>query len=265
MRPFIFEIGSTSISSFFFMIMIAALAATYVAVKIAKKDGLSEVAVLDMAIIGVVASMIGCRLFHVFFEAPLYYWEKPIRIFYFWQGGFVSLGAFISSAISWTVYLKIKKLDTLRYLDLGALIAPIIIFFVRVGCLLTGCCYGKPTDFFFSLTFTNPDSTAYLYYPGIPLHATQAYNMINAVIMFGVLFFVYKRRKFSGQVGAVFLIYYAIARFFIEFLRGDADRGLYFGGTISTGQIVMAGTFIIGITMYWILSRKKKREQKGLK
>lgn len=257
MRPFIFKIGDAGVPAFFFMIMVAALAATYFAVKIAKREGLSEVAILDMAIIAVIGSMIGARVFHILFEAPHYYLEHPIRVFYFWQGGFVSLGAFIVSGLGWAIYIKIKKLNVPRYLDIGALSAPVIIFFVRIGCLMTGCCYGRPTDFPISLTFTNPESTAYIYYPGAPLHATQIYNMLNAVIMFGVLYLVYKKRRFYGQVGAVFLIYYGITRFFIEFLRGDADRGLYFSNTISTGQIVMVLSLIGGIVMYWLFGRRK--------
>lgn len=258
MRPFLFKIGETGVPSFFFMIMVASLAAAFIAVRFAKKEGLSEVAVLDMAIIIVVGSIIGSRLFHIFIEAPGYYWEKPIRVFYFWQGGFVSLGAFTISILGCIIYLKFRKLDVARYLDIAALVTPVIIFFVRVGCLLNGCCYGKPTDFFIHLTFTNPASTAYQYYPNVPLHATELYNMINGAIMFGVLYLVYKRRQFFGQVGAVFLIYYAATRFFVEFLRGDVDRGVYFGGAISTGQIVMVISLIAGVIMYWVLGRRRE-------
>lgn len=260
MRPILFELGSVSIPSFFFMIMVAALAATFVAVKFAKKEGLSEVAVLDMAIIAVIASILGSRIFHILVEAPSYYWEDPIRVFYFWQGGFVSLGAFLGSIIGWLLYYRYKKLETLRYLDIGALVAPILIFFVRVGCLCTGCCYGKPTTFPFALTFTDPGSTAYYYHPNIALHATQIYNMMNAIVMFGVLYLVYKKRKFVGQVAASFLIYYGITRFMIEFLRGDEDRGIYFGGAVSTGQVVMSATLIIGIILY-ILFRRRGSER----
>lgn len=258
MKPVLLQFGNFSIPSFFFMIMIAALASTYVAVKFAKKEGLSEVAILDMAIVAVICSIIGSRVFHVLVEAPDYYLEDPIRVFYFWQGGFVSLGAFIGTVIGWIVYFKYKKLDARRYLDIGALIAPIIIFFVRAGCLFTGCCYGKPTTFPFSITYTDPASTAFIYYPNTPLHATQVYNMMNAVIMFGVLYLVYKKRQFYGQVLAVFLIYYGVTRFLVEFLRGDTDRGVYFGGAVSTGQIVMACAMLIGLILYIFFRRKSR-------
>lgn len=255
MRPVLFNIFGTGVPAFFFLIMVAALVATFVAVRFAKQEGLQEVALLDMAIVAVVASIIGSRLFHIIVEAPGYYWESPIRVFYFWQGGFVSLGAFISSIAGWIIYLRYRKLNVARYLDIGALVAPIIIFFVRVGCLLTGCCYGKPTDSWFSIVFTDSGSTAYHYHPNVPLYATQPLNMLNAIVMFCVLYFVYKKRRFFGQVGAVFLIYYSITRFFIEFLRGDVDRGVYFNGIVSTGQITMLVAFVAGIVMYTILKK----------
>ena len=261
MRPILFQIGSLDVPAFFFMIMIASLAACFSAMKFAKEEGLSEVAILDMAIIAVIGSIIGARVFHVLVEAPAYYWADPIRVFYFWQGGFVSLGAFIFSITGWTLYLRWKKYVVTRYLDIGALVAPIIIFFVRAGCLFTGCCYGKPTDLPIGIVFNNPASTAFYYYPGTSLFPTQIINMINAIVMFGFLFFVYKKRKFFGQVGAVFLIYYGISRFCIEFLRGDVDRGVYFGDMVSTGQLVMIITLLAGLIMYKVLSSRRKNDQ----
>jgi phosphatidylglycerol:prolipoprotein diacylglycerol transferase len=263
MRPILFKIGGVEVQSFFFMIMVAALASTYFARRIARREGLSEIVILDMALIGVIMSIIGARIFHIVVEAPDYYIEKPIRVFYFWQGGFVSLGAFIFTAVAWIIYFRKRKLPLLKYLDVGALSAPVIIFFVRVGCLMAGCCYGKPTNFPIHLVFRNPASTAYLYYPNVPLHATQLYSMMNAALMLVVLYTVYRRRRFDGQISALFLTYYGVTRFFIEFLRGDADRGLYFGGRISTGQIVMGIFFVAGVLIWKLLSRRKVGEEIG--
>lgn len=258
MRPFLFYIGSTGVPAFFFMVMVASLAATGLATRLAKREGLSEIVILDLAIIAIIASLIGSRIFHILFEAPDYYWEEPIRVFYFWQGGFVSLGAFILTAFSWFVYLKKKHLNILRYLDVSVCTAPIIIFFVRLGCLLAGCCYGKPTSIHWPhIIFTNPGSYPVIFgFKYIPLHPTQAYFMLNAIVMFFVIFAARKYRKFYGQIAATFLMYEGVSRFFIEFLRGDADRGMYFGGAISTGQIVMTLFFIAGVVM-WVYCKKR--------
>ena len=266
MRPTFFHIGSIGVPSFFFMIMIGALASTFFASYVARKDGADRVAMLDFGISAIIASVIGARLFHIFVEYPSYYWEKPIRVFYFWEGGFVSIGAFLASAITWIIYLRVRKLDPWRYLDYAITGVPIIIFFVRAGCLLVGCCYGKPTDFFIHLVFTDPASTAGHFHLGQPLHATQVYFMLNAIILWGLVFFVYNRKRFHGQLVAFFMIYYGLSRFLIEFLRGDDDRGLWFGESLSTGQIAMIFTFAGGLFLWFFLrnrTRIARSEQRG--
>lgn len=264
MQPILFRIGDVGIPAFFFMIMVGALVGTEIARRAARNEGLSEIVILDMAIIAIIASVIGARLFHVAFEDTAivtgdahYYLHNPIRILYFWQGGFVSLGAFIGTIISWIAYLYIRKQPLLRYFDVMAFATPVVIFFVRIGCVLAGCCYGKPTDFFIHLVFRHPGSTAYEYFPNTPVHATQCYAMANAVVMFVLLYFVRRHRRFYGQVLSVFLMAYGLLRFFIEEpLRGDVDRGVYLDGLLSTGQIVMAGFFAGGLMIY-LFARKR--------
>ena len=263
MRPFLFHIGSIGVPAFFFMIMVGALSATFYAYHLAKKEkGLDPVVFLDFGIVGIIAAVIGSRIVHILVENPSYYWEKPIRVFYFWQGGFVSLGAFLFVIVSIIVYLRIRKLPVWRYGDLETRVVPIIIFFVRLGCLCAGCCYGKPTDFFLHLTFTNPESAAGSVYPGAALFPTQLLNMANAVVLFFVLWAVYRYRRYYGQVFVVFLMYYGVTRFFIEFLRGDVDRGLWFNNTLSSGQVAMIGAFLLGIVLHlWL--RKREAIERG--
>lgn len=259
MLPFIFHYKDTYIPTFFFMVMVGSLAATFYAYWQAGKKNLSQVAILDIGMVGTLAGIMGARLFHVFVEAPDYYWADPIRVFYFWQGGFVGYGAFFGILIGATVYLKIRKLPILQYWDLLALGCPLIILAVRLGCLGAGCCYGKPTDFFFHLTFTNPASDAGHDFPGIHLHATQVYDIINALFDFTVLYIVDKRKQFHGQITLLFLMIYAFNRFLIEFLRGDADRGVYLDGSISTSQITGLIILAVGSLAYWKLSKNKIR------
>lgn len=260
MRPFLFHLGSLGVPSFFIAIMIGALSATFFGAWLAKREKADPVAILDCGIIAIIAAVLGSRIFHVLVEAPGYYWEHPSHVFHFWKGGFVSIGAYVFAISACLVYMWRRKLNVWRYLDLLAVMVPIVIFFTRVGCLCVGCCYGKPTHFFIHLTFTNPASTAAEYYPGIPLHATQLYNMFNALIMWGVLLLVYKYRKAYGQVAAAFLVYYGVTRFFIEFLRGDVDRGIWLNGLLSTGQLAMIVGFCIGIILFIERGRKSKGE-----
>ncbi len=238
------------------MIMVASLTATFYIYWQAGRKKMSQIAVLDIAMIGTIAGVIGARIFHILAEAPAYYWEKPVRVFYFWQGGFVGYGAFLGILISTLIYLKLRKLPIKQYADLIALGCPLIVFFVRVGCIGAGCCYGTPTDFFIHLTFNHPASDAGRELRGVALHATQIYDMLNAILTFFVIHWVDKRKKFHGQVLLTFFMTYAFLRILIEFLRGDADRGVYFNNWISTAQVTGIVFLAVGLFFYRKWSRR---------
>lgn len=271
MRPFIYYSPEFAIPSFAFMLMMASLVATTVSYKMAPSRGLSQVAVLDLGIIGTIMAVIGGRLFHIFVEGPIYaspgysnyYWEHPTHLWQIWRGGFVSYGAFLGLGLGWVVYLRWKKLDTWAYLDHVAVFAgPFIDFFTRLGCLLAGCCYGLKSPFhdhgkyLLYMVFNNRSSDAGYKFPGVPLWPTQIYSMIAAVLIFLICYWIERHRKFKGQVMMSFLMLYAFFRFWIEFLRGDMDRGVYFRDTISTAQIMSILFFVSCAVIYQILKRK---------
>lgn len=258
MRPFLIQYGDFSIPPYTFLIMVGALAAVWFGYRQCKRLKLPLVYALDMGMLAIIFGFVGGRIAHVLIEAPGYYWEDPWRVFYFWQGGFVSFGAHIGIALSWIAYLKWRKESIWTYFDLAAMSTCFTEFFGRMGCLFVGCCYGKPTDFWLSLTFHNPAATAYDYHPNISLHATQPYLMLNALLIFGVLYYLYKKHwHFQGQLISLWVIIYACNRTWIEFLRGDADRGVYFNGLISSAQLAMIGYAVLGLVMYKLLSSKK--------
>lgn len=261
MFPFIINHGEFVIPTFFFMIMLGVLATTFYIYFRAPKLGFSQVVALDMGILGAIFGVIGGRLFHVFAEAFWFYREDPMRVFEFWRGGFVSFGAFIGGTLAVMVYLKIRKLPILPYMDLAALGIPIMILFIRIGCLGAGCCYGKPTDFFLHLTFRDPGSDAGSKFAGISLHATQIYDMLNAVFVFALLNWRYARKKFEGEIVLLLFISYSFIRGLVEFLRGDMDRGVYFDGAVSTGQMTGFVLIVLCSVIYFILLR---RHQAGI-
>lgn len=262
MRPFLFYSPAFSIPSFAFSLMVASLVATWVSYKMAARRGLSQVAILDLAIFGTISAVIGIRLVHVVVEEPMYYLKNPLHIFQIWRGGFVSFGAFIGLALSWLIYLKVKKLDILRYLDhLCVFAAPFLIIIVRsLGCLMAGCCFGKPSPFdhfqyFLFIKFSHPSSDAGSLFPNVALFPTQVWATLYGIIIFLICYWVEGRQKFKGQVAATFLLTYSFFRFGLEFFRGDVSRGVYFGNHVSTGQIASGILFICGIILYFTLKK----------
>jgi len=265
MRPFLLNQYFSphfTIPSFAFSLMLASLIATTVCYVMAKRRGLSQVVILDLAIIGTIMAVIGMRLFHVFVEEPRYYLEHPWHVFQVWRGGFVSYGAVIGLAVGWIAYLKIRKLDMLRYLDHMVLFGtPIVMFVVRGGCLLAGCCFGKPSPFdkfewLLYIVFTDPRGDAGSLFPHQHLWPTQLYAMGYAVLIFLICYWFERHQKFKGQVAMVFLITYALFRSALEFLRGDVSRGVYLDGTISTAQITSMVSISIALIFYFYFKKR---------
>ncbi|MBF0106368.1 MAG: prolipoprotein diacylglyceryl transferase [Deltaproteobacteria bacterium] len=258
MFPFIINKGVFVIPAFFFMVMLGVLCATFYLYFRAKKMGFSQVVALDVGIVGAIFGILGSRVFHVFFEAFWFYKEDPLRFFEFWRGGFVSFGAYIGGVAAILTYLKLRRLPVFKYADFIALSVPFLILFIRIGCLGAGCCFGKQTDFFIHLVFTDPHSDAGSKFPAAHLHATQIYDMINALVCFTVVHWRYHRKKFDGEIMLLLYITYSFLRGLIECLRGDLDRGVYFDGAVSTGQITGAVLIILCSALYVYLLKKSK-------
>lgn len=258
MRPILFSIGDIQISAFYFMLILGALACAFYCHWVGGRRGLRREIFLDFGMVGIIGGFIGARILHILVEAPGYYWEDPLRVLAFWQGGSVSFGAFLGGGLSIVAYLRIRKLDILPYTDVVVLGLPLIHLCGRIACLLIGCCYGKPTDLPWAITFSNSAATVYKFYPNIPIHPSQIYEMIQALSIFiGInLFYFKKRDRFPGQCLPIFFIAYLIPRGIIEFSRGDLDRGLWFNGLMSTGQIAAVIGTVFFVFLYVHLRKR---------
>ncbi|MDR2708957.1 MAG: prolipoprotein diacylglyceryl transferase [Elusimicrobiota bacterium] len=199
-----------------------------------------------------ISAIVGARLLFVIAEFPDMF-SRPLEIFKVWEGGLVYYGGFIGSIIFAFAYLKIKKLNIYKVLDLFAPAVALGHFFGRIGCLLAGCCYGKPTNQPWGIVFEDPQSLAVL---GVHLHPTQIYEAGVNLILFVILYFYNKKAHKPGMAIAIYLIFYPICRFIIEFFRGDFRGGYSFG--LSVSQIISIIVFIIGITIFYRASKCKK-------
>jgi phosphatidylglycerol:prolipoprotein diacylglycerol transferase len=122
--------------------------------------------------------------------------------------------------------------------------------FGRLGCFLAGCCYGMETESRFSLVF--PENS---YAPsGVHLFPAQPISSALNFLNFFALIFFAKRVKADGQVAALYLIFYSVGRFIIEFFRGDIERGSI--GVLSTSQFISIFIFIIGMAIFIIRGRR---------
>lgn len=202
MLPVLFPDSILETPTYFVLYLLGFLGAILLATRTAQRDQLSPVRAIDLGMFSFLFGFTGARLFHIFIEAPSYYWEKPIRVFYFWQGGFVLYGGLVVGIVGgYCVVRYWWKESTARWGDAAA--APILlgIGIGRMGCLAAGCCHGTATDWWWGMVFTNPRSGAPLH---TPLHPTQ---LLEALFGLGMAFVLYKvYRKPPKRRGEAFML-----------------------------------------------------------
>jgi phosphatidylglycerol:prolipoprotein diacylglycerol transferase len=129
----------------------------------------------------------------------------------------------------------------------------------RIGCFMAGDDYGKPTTLPWAVTFHDPDAADIGGAPlGVPLHPVQIYESLVCLVLFFFLVWLARRKRFDGEIILTYAIVYAIARFMMEYVRGDADRGFILGGLLSTSQAIAIIVLLICIPLLFIRQRKKK-------
>lgn len=126
----------------------------------------------------------------------------------------------------------------------------------RFGCFLAGSAYGRPTDCPWGVVFNNALALAWYRTPiGIRLHPTQLYECLLAVLLFGLLQLGKRYQLASGVPILMLAAGYAFARYFIEFLRGDAERGLW--GPLSIPQWFCALALLVSVILLTLILRPK--------
>ena len=192
----------------------------------AKSLGLSEDQVSLLVIVVICSSALGGKLF-LFFQEPALY-LNDISLFLLNSGqGFVFYGALIFAIAALYLFIKFQSLPVLKTFDLLSPAACLVHFFGRLGCLLAGCCHGKPFAGQWAITFTHPQSQAPLHQA---IHPTQIYSMLWLLAAFLFLHKLKEKNKVPGFVFFSYLILYSIFRFIVEIFRGDAERGFLFNG-----------------------------------
>jgi phosphatidylglycerol:prolipoprotein diacylglycerol transferase len=193
---------------------------------------------------------LGARLLHILVEYPDYYLENPIEVLKFWKGGFVMYGGLIGGVLACAVFIKLVKKQSFRaWSDLAAPSMLLGIGIGRIACLSAGCCYGKQTDAWWGIIFTDPRAGAPLH---VNLYPTQIMESLFGFIACVVFLWIWRKpHRWSGFGLPSLAIVYACFRFFIEFYRNDPERGFWFSNELSTSQIISLAAMVLGAV--WIL------------
>ncbi|MCE9635731.1 MAG: prolipoprotein diacylglyceryl transferase [Planctomycetes bacterium] len=262
--------GYFPIRMFGVMVILGFLAGTWVIQKrLVKQKLMSSEDVFDFCFYMLAIGILGSRLMYVLqnFEQ---FQGKFFSVFAIWQGGLVWYGGFALSTIFAFVWLALKKLPVLKITDAAALGVALALAIGRWGCWFAGDDYGMQITDEAGVAITDADKAPWFAvqvpkdqgwrteYCETPfqfrepkwLQPVQIYMSLKNLVVFGALLVIARRMRRTGILTASYLMLYPVARFIVEFWRGDADRGLDFWGTgLSFSQFFGIFVFLLGVTM----------------
>ena len=198
---------------------------------------------ISFLIIGVI---VGGRLGYVIFYNPIYYLKNPIEILMLWNGGMSFHGGTLGVIFATYLFSKKNKNNSFIFLDLIAMSAPIGIFLGRIANFINSELYGRQTDFLLSVKFEKVDD--------LHRHPSQIYEaFFEGIVLFIFMNFFFRKYlyKSPGVISSLFLVFYSIFRFLIEYTREpDSHLGFVFLN-LTQGQIISILFFIIGLILFY--------------
>ena len=201
----------------------------------------------------VIGIIIGGRMGYIIFYNFNYYINNLFDIFKVWEGGMSFHGGLIGIIVASILFSKKNNQDSFLYMDLVSLVAPIGIFFGRLANFINSELYGTPTDIPWAVTFIQVDN--------LSRHPSQLYEAIlEGVILFIILMY-FKNKDYlkkPGLISGLFLIFYSLFRFFIEFVRVPDEQLGYLIFELSMGQIISLIFFVIGIILFYFKNENKQ-------
>jgi len=253
MHPILFEVGNWPVYSYGVLLALAYLAGLQLAVMRARRAGLDSARIMDLGIYLIIAALVGAKLMLVIVDFG-YFRDHPRELLSLVRVGGVFYGGLIFALLAGLWLVRRYKLPVWSAADMYAPGVALGHIIGRLGCLLAGCCYGRPTDLPWGITFTSPVAAASAGTPlGIPLHPTQIYDAgAELLILIFLLVFEKRGRPYPGRTWWLYILLYAVARFIVEIFRAD-DRGIIAG--VSTSQFVSLVIAPIAIVMLLRLKR----------
>ena len=254
MHPIAIQFGKFSIHWYGILVAVGFVVGFWTASRRAPQSGIAPDTIMDFAPWLLLGAVVGARLLHV-----ISYWNeefagKPFTdVFMIQRGGLVFYGGFAGASIAYVLFARSRHLPLWKVADIFAPSISLGHFFGRLGCLMTGCCFGRPTSLPWAIQFPPGHDT----FPD-HVHPVQVYEALLNLALYGGLALLYRRKKFDGQVFAAYLICYAVLRSFVETFRADYRSGEFlFYSFLKPGQTVSIAVLAAGLVLFWTLSRKR--------
>lgn len=262
MHQYLFFVGDFPIRAYGLILSLSIILATGVAYFLAKQDGRWHNHIVDIGIYSGIAGIVGARLWNVFFFDWAYYSHHLSEIFYVWQGGMAIQGGIVFGVGAGIIYARRHKIDILSLADI---VAPAIILGQAIGrCanLLNGDAFGAPTGSNFGIIY--PETTlAYHTYGAQPLWPAEVWEGQIDFVIFALLLIFRAFPHAKGQAFSLYIMLYSLARFGLEFLRGDYATPVFLSFT--SAQTTSLVAFILALIFFIYCQITYSRQKKTVK
>ena len=253
LHPFLINIGSFHLPTYGVLLVLAIMGGIYTTMRLGRSVGFDSGRILDFCTWVILVALVGAKVLMILTEWD-YFRAHPGEIFSFstLMAGGVFYGGFLAALFFTIWYVRVQKIAFWKMTDVLAPAVALGQSVGRLGCFSAGCDYGTPTTAPWGVKFTSAFAHEVAGVPlGVRLHPTQLYESVATLAIFAFLLLWFPRKKRDGDVFLGYLGLYAVARFFLEFLRGDEDRGFVFHHLLSTSQFIallaLAGVVIVFI------------------
>jgi len=240
-----FNFGEVSISWYGVVIALAVLSGFIIALRLAKKKNLDQDHIYNLLVILTVVGVFGGRLVYVLIEWG-YYRNNLIDLIKIWQGGLSIFGVILGALISLILYSHRKKISFFSLSDIVIVAAPLMQAIGRWGNFFNQELYGLPTGLpwgiFIDTEHRLPEYAGQEFY-----HPLFFYESILMLVLFIFLYFFSVRRRLKpGQLTLLYLLFFSVIRFSLDFIRLDKPSW----GFLSVAQWVCLGVFIVAVFVW---------------
>lgn len=245
-NPVAFSLFGIDIKWYGLLIGMGFLLAIYLSSKRAPRHGIPSERILDFSIWMIPAAIIGARAYYVIFEWDNYAGDL-MKIINIRGGGLAIHGGIIAGVIVAIFVCKYYKIDIL---ELGDVIFPTVAIaqsIGRWGNFFNSEAHGGPTDLPWGIMIN-----------GESVHPTFLYESIWCFLLFFLLIYIDKNRKFKGQISCLYGMLYSVERFFVEGLRTDS----LMIGPFRQAQLISLSIIIACLILYMILWNNEKTKKR---
>lgn len=265
MHPILIKLGPLTIHTYGFLLAVGVLLAMYLSLRLGSLEGLEKRVLADFIIYTILIGLLGAKIF-LFVTEIKYYLRFPREIPSLITSAGTFYGGLIFGALFVVWYVRKHKLSFKKIGDVMAPAVALAHFFGRMGCFAAGCCWGRNAEgCSAAITFTSPHTSTGVPH-NTPLYPTQLTEAILNLLNFVILLLLFKKKKFQGQIFVLYIFNYSIIRFFVEFFRGDHDRGYVFGGinapfsSLSVPQLISLIGIALSITLFFIFRKQAAKK-----